>query len=83
MGLLKKLKENVAASKERYNEELAKRMNEQYYVCPECGGTMKPVMLEIGAVVRKPKMRCENCKLTVFVEDAKRELKHPEGKSDL
>jgi hypothetical protein len=37
----------------------------------------------IGAVVRKPKMRCENYKLTMFVEDAKRELKHPEGKSDL
>ena len=88
MGLLKKLKKDlsISAAKERYNKELDKQTEKlkekgqyHYYVCPQCGSTMKPVMLEVGAVVRKPKARCENCKFTMFVEDAKRELKHPEG----
>ena len=83
MGLIKKLKENIAAAKEKSKENIAaakEKSKEQYYVCPECGGTMKPVMLEIGGAFRKPKMRCKNCKLTMFLKDAKRELKHPEGK---
>jgi DNA-directed RNA polymerase subunit M/transcription elongation factor TFIIS len=57
-------------------EDIAQYKREHWYICPECGGMMKPIMVEEGGPVRKPIVRCENCKFTVKAEEAKKTLEH-------
>lgn len=71
---MEKMKKDMAAAKGKYNE----KMNEQFFVCPECSGTMKPVVIQLGGTFAKQRVRCEDCKLVMTLEDAKHKLKHPE-----
>lgn len=71
---IEKMKQDMAEAKEKYHE----KMNEQFFVCSECNGIMKPVMVQLGGTFAKQKVKCEDCKFTMSLEDAKRELKHPE-----
>ena len=71
---MEKMKKDMAEAKGKYHE----KMNKQFFICPECGGTMKPVMVQLGGTFTKQRVRCEDCKFVMALEDAKRELKHPE-----
>jgi DNA-directed RNA polymerase subunit RPC12/RpoP len=59
-------------------EDITQYKRGHWYICPECGGTMKPIMVEEGRPVRTSKVRCENCKFTVTDEEAKKTLEHLE-----
>ena len=71
---IEKMKKDMAEAKGKYNE----KMNEQFFVCPECNGTMKPVVIHLGGIFVEPRVKCEDCRLMMPLEDAKRELKYPE-----
>jgi len=78
MGLLKRYVEYVKTAPERSHAIKMKYQHENWFVCPDCGDMMKPIIVGLGAAVRESRVKCAGCGFVMNVADAKRQLKRPE-----
>lgn len=74
MGILKNAREK---SKKNLAEARAKTAQKLYFVCPTCGGTMKPILVGVLEAAKEPKVKCEDCGLKMFQMEAERTLERP------
>ena len=70
MGFLKDATERFRMAKEEQEKK-------SWYVCPECCGTMKPVVVQLGGSFRDSRVRCQECGYTLAMKDAKATLEQP------
>lgn len=78
MGLLKRYVEYVKTAPERSKAIKEKYQHENWFICPDCNGMMKPIIVGLGAAVRESRTKCAGCGLVMSINDAKQQLKRPE-----
>lgn len=70
MGFLKDVQK-------RYRDAKEKQDKKSWYICNDCGGTMKPIIVQLGGSFREARVKCDTCGQILSMKDAKDTLEQP------